>query len=57
MEEPANTFDLTTEQQHTALLLDRLLGKAIADRYVDFCRRHDDARSHKDPAHQIYPRS
>jgi len=38
MEEPANTFDLTTEQQHTASLLDRLLGKAIADRYVDFCR-------------------
>jgi hypothetical protein len=41
MEESANTFDLTTEQQHTASLLDRLLGKAIADRYVDFCRLAD----------------
>jgi hypothetical protein len=38
MEEPVNTFDLSPEQQDTASLLERLLGKAIADRYVDFCR-------------------
>ncbi len=38
MEEPVNTFDLSPEQQETTSLLDRLLGKAIADRYVDFCR-------------------
>jgi hypothetical protein len=38
MEEPVNAFDLPPEQQDTASLLDRLLGKAIADRYVDFCR-------------------
>jgi hypothetical protein len=38
MEETQNNFDLTAEQQDTASLLDRLLGKAIADRYVDFCR-------------------
>src|SRR5438309_3367050 len=38
METSENTFDLTPEQHDTAVLLDRLLGKAIADRYVDFCR-------------------
>ena len=38
MEEPVNTFDLSPEQQHTSALLQQLLGKAIADRYVDFCR-------------------
>jgi hypothetical protein len=38
MDELVNTFDLSAEQQHTAALLYRLLGKAIADRYVDFCR-------------------
>src|SRR5215472_4182379 len=38
MEELVNTFDLSPEQQDTAALLQRLLGKAIADRYVDFCR-------------------
>jgi hypothetical protein len=38
MEEQINTFGLSSEQQDTAGLLLRLLGKAIADRYVDFCR-------------------
>jgi hypothetical protein len=38
MDEPVNTFDLSKEQQDTASLLDRLLGEAIADRYVDSCR-------------------
>jgi hypothetical protein len=38
MDEPVNTFDLPPEQQDTATLLRRLLGKAIADRYTDFCR-------------------
>ncbi|SRR5258708_25847431 len=38
MEEPLNTFALSPEQQDTALLLQRLLGKAITDRYIDFCR-------------------
>jgi hypothetical protein len=38
MDEPRNSFDLTPEQQHTASLLRRLLGKAVADRYIDFCR-------------------
>ena len=38
MDEPRNSYDLSPEQQHTASLLDRLLGKAVADRYVDFCR-------------------
>ena len=33
-----NTFDLSPEQQDNASLLNRLLGKAVADRYVDFCR-------------------
>jgi len=31
-------LNLTEEQQHTASLLTRLLGNAIADRYIDFCR-------------------
>jgi hypothetical protein len=34
-QEPVNAFDLSPEQQDTASLLDRLFGKAIADRYVD----------------------
>jgi hypothetical protein len=38
MEQPVNAFDLSPEQQHTLALLQRLLGKAIADRYADFCR-------------------
>jgi hypothetical protein len=38
MEQPVNAFDLSPEQQETASLLQRLLGKAIASRYVDFCR-------------------
>lgn len=38
MDNPVNTFDLSPEQQDTANLLQRLLGNAIADRYVDFCR-------------------
>jgi hypothetical protein len=38
MSEPPNTFDLSREQQDTATLLEQLLGGAVADRYVDFCR-------------------
>jgi hypothetical protein len=38
MDTPSNAADLSQEQQDTASLLDRLLGKVIADRYVDFCR-------------------
>ena len=38
MEAPVNAFDLSLEQQDTLALLQRLLGKAIADRYADFCR-------------------
>src|ERR1019366_8281777 len=38
MEELPNTYDLSAEQQDTATLLERLLGKTVADRYVDFCR-------------------
>ena len=38
MEQPVNAFDLSPEQQDTLALLQRLLGKAIADRYADFCR-------------------
>lgn len=30
--------DMSGEQRHTASLLQRLLGKRTADRYVDFCR-------------------
>ncbi|MDE2284387.1 MAG: hypothetical protein KGK33_07210 [Hyphomicrobiales bacterium] len=38
MDLPVNAFDLSPEQQETASLLQRLLGSAIANRYVDFCR-------------------
>ena len=38
MGQPVNAFDLSPEQQETASLLQRLLGSAIANRYVDFCR-------------------
>jgi hypothetical protein len=38
MDEPAAPFDLSREQQDTAALILRLLGRRIADRYVDFCR-------------------
>jgi hypothetical protein len=38
MDEPIQTFDLSPEQQNTTTLIQRLLGKRIADRYVDFCR-------------------
>jgi hypothetical protein len=30
--------NLTSEQQDTAKLIEELLGKAVADRYVDFCK-------------------
>ena len=36
MDRPVNAFDLLPEQQETASLLQRLLGSAIANRYVDF---------------------
>jgi hypothetical protein len=38
MDQPVNAFDLSPEQQETTSLLQRLLGSAIANRYVDFCR-------------------
>ena len=38
MDPPVNAFDLSLEQQETASLLQRLLGSAVANRYVDFCR-------------------
>lgn len=38
MDQPVNAFDLSPEQQETKSLLQRLLGSAIASRYVDFCR-------------------
>jgi len=38
MDQPINAFDLSPEQQETASLLQRLLGSAIANRYVDLCR-------------------
>lgn len=38
MDEPIKTFDLSLEQQNTTTLIQRMLGKRIADRYVDFCR-------------------
>ena len=38
MKARVNTFDLSPEQQDTLELLQRLLGKAIADRYADFSR-------------------
>jgi hypothetical protein len=38
MEELNDGFALSPEQQDTASLLERLLGRAIADRYIDFSR-------------------
>ena len=38
MTEPDGNGELSAEQQDTTNLLERLLGRAIADRYVDFCR-------------------
>jgi hypothetical protein len=38
MEELNDGFVLSPEQQDTASLLERLLGRAIADRYIDFSR-------------------
>ncbi|WP_454702990.1 hypothetical protein [Agrobacterium burrii] len=38
MNELAQPFDLTPEQQDTTALIRRLLGKRTADRYIDFCR-------------------
>jgi ATP dependent DNA ligase C terminal region len=38
MDQAINAFDLSPEQQETASLLQRLLGNAVASRYVDFCR-------------------
>jgi hypothetical protein len=38
MTEPDDSSELSAEQQDTTNLLERLLGRAIADRYVDFCR-------------------
>jgi len=38
VDQPVNAFDLSPEQQETASLLQRLLGSAIVNRYVDFCR-------------------
>ena len=38
MEDTNDNFGLTPEQQDTAALLERLLGRAIANRYVDFSR-------------------
>jgi len=35
-ENPLEVFALAPEQQHTVALLERLLGRAIANRYVDF---------------------
>lgn len=36
--EAANEFALTPEQKDTVAHVDRLLGHAVANRYVDFCR-------------------
>jgi hypothetical protein len=38
MDEPAKRPDLSPEQQNTAALIRQLLGKSMADRYIDFCR-------------------
>jgi hypothetical protein len=38
MNEPAKRPDLSPEQQNTAALIRQLLGKSLADRYVDFSR-------------------
>jgi hypothetical protein len=34
---PDKVFDLSSEQRNTTALIQRSLGKRIADRYVDFC--------------------
>src|SRR5216684_1792185 len=36
--DPANEFALSPEQKDTVAHIDRLLGHAVANRYVDFCR-------------------
>jgi hypothetical protein len=38
LDEPAKRLDLSPEQQNTAALIRQLLGKSLADRYVDFSR-------------------
>jgi hypothetical protein len=38
LDEPAKRPDLSPEQQNTAALIRQLLGKSLADRYVDFSR-------------------
>jgi hypothetical protein len=38
MSEPTKRGDLSPEQQNTASLMRQMLGRSIADRYVDFCR-------------------
>jgi hypothetical protein len=38
MEDPVNTFELSSEQRDTRNLLHELLGHSIAARYEDFCR-------------------
>src|SRR6516165_10885642 len=38
MNEPTKRGDVSPEQQNTASLMRQMLGKSIADRYVDFCR-------------------
>src|SRR5678815_2157321 len=38
MEAQVEGFALTAEQADTSMLLERLFGRAIASRYVDFCR-------------------
>ena len=38
MAEELPLSEMSEEQRHTALLLQRLLGKRTADRYIDFCR-------------------
>lgn len=38
MTEVDNSSELTPEQENTTNLLERMLGRAIANRYVDFCR-------------------
>lgn len=43
MEEPSPPFSLSPEQQETVALLERLLGKTIANRFVDFTRLAESA--------------
>jgi hypothetical protein len=38
MNEPTKRGDLSSEQENTAALMRQMLGKSIADRYIDFCR-------------------